>query len=124
VPTLTLREGDKRSRQSQGAPKYSPDLNPIEQVFAKLKHSCEKPTFEQPTASVAQSATSSGIHARRMRQLIPELRLSLALIVLVDAISFYLPRHEPGALRNPVLLRFFALSYLNAAIGAPSLEPK
>ena len=33
-------------------PKYSPDLNPIEQVFAKLKHLGRKPTLHQQPVEV------------------------------------------------------------------------
>ncbi len=40
-------------------PKYSPDLNPIEQVFAKLKHCCEKPQPAPSTHSAPQSGSSS-----------------------------------------------------------------
>ena len=38
-------------------PKYSPDLNPIEQIFAKLKHLLRKAaerTFETLRAAIAQ----------------------------------------------------------------------
>ena len=40
-------------------PKYSPDLNPIEQVFAKLKHCCAKPPREPSKPSAPRSANSS-----------------------------------------------------------------
>jgi len=43
-------------------PPYSPDLNPIEQVFAKLKTCCAKPTSEpsrQPGDASALSSTAS-----------------------------------------------------------------
>jgi len=40
-------------------PKYSPDLNPIEQVFAKLKHLLRKLPPEPSTRSAPQSATHS-----------------------------------------------------------------
>jgi transposase len=40
-------------------PKYSPDLNPIEQVFAKLKHLLRRPPRERWRPSVQQSAESS-----------------------------------------------------------------
>ena len=36
-------------------PKYSPDLNPIEQVFSKLKHGCEKPQSALGRASTMPS---------------------------------------------------------------------
>ena len=38
-------------------PKYSPDLNPIEQVFAKLKHCSERPaarTVDAVCAAIGQ----------------------------------------------------------------------
>ena len=40
-------------------PKYSPDLNPIEQVFAKLKHLSERPPLEPSTPSAPPSAKPS-----------------------------------------------------------------
>jgi DDE superfamily endonuclease len=40
-------------------PKYSPDLNPIEQVFAKLSICCARPPRAQSKPSVPQSARSS-----------------------------------------------------------------
>ena len=40
-------------------PKYSPDLNPIEQVFAKLKHCCARPPREPSTPSAPPSASFS-----------------------------------------------------------------
>ena len=40
-------------------PKYSPDLNPIEQVFAKLKHCSAKPPPEPSMRSAPQSARRS-----------------------------------------------------------------
>jgi transposase len=41
-------------------PKYSPDLNPIEQVFAKLKHLLRKAAAREPsTRSAPQSAAHS-----------------------------------------------------------------
>jgi len=39
-------------------PKYSSDLNPIEQMFAKLKHLLEKPTREPLMPSAPQSEKS------------------------------------------------------------------
>ena len=52
----------RRAIRSAGAklfflPKYSPDLNPIEQVFAKLKHLLRKAaarTFEALIAAIGQ----------------------------------------------------------------------
>ena len=40
-------------------PKYSPDLNPIEQVFAKLKHLLRKAPRAPSKPSAPQSASSS-----------------------------------------------------------------
>ena len=39
-------------------PKYSPDLNPIEQVFAKSKPCCERPAPEHTTLSPTQAQRS------------------------------------------------------------------
>jgi transposase len=52
----------RRAIRSTGAklfflPKYSPDLNPIEQVFAKLKHLLRKAaarSFDAVTAAIAR----------------------------------------------------------------------
>ena len=40
-------------------PKYSPDLNPIEQVFASSNTCCEKPPHEPSKPSAPRSAKSS-----------------------------------------------------------------
>ena len=40
-------------------PRYSPDLNPIEQVFSKLKTLCAKPIRAQSRTPGAASAISS-----------------------------------------------------------------
>jgi hypothetical protein len=40
-------------------PKYSPDLNPIEEVFAKFKTCCERPGREPTKPSPAPAAKSS-----------------------------------------------------------------
>lgn len=91
----TLREGDivimdnlgshkgKAVRElirSAGAklfflPKYSPDLNPIEQVFAKLKHLLRKAAARTVEAVWLPSPKSSPPIRRRMHQLFQELRL-------------------------------------------------
>ena len=58
-------------------PKYSPDLNPIEQVFAKLKHLLRRAaarTVDAVCAAISRSPPC--VHARRVRQLSPKLRLS------------------------------------------------
>ena len=58
-------------------PKYSPDLNPIEQVFAKLKHLLRKLAARTADAVCAAiRETLQALHARRMRQLSHKLRLS------------------------------------------------
>ena len=60
-------------------PKYSPDLNPIEQVFAKLKASLRKAaaaTFDAVSDAIAKPSTSS---ASRMRKLSHERRLCVRL---------------------------------------------
>jgi transposase len=38
----SIREGPRPHASPRRLPKYSPDLNPIEQVFAKLKHLLRK----------------------------------------------------------------------------------
>ena len=58
-------------------PKYSPDLNPIEQVFAKLKHLLRKAaarTVDAVCAAIGEAPRR--LHTRRMRQLSQKLRLS------------------------------------------------
>jgi len=40
-------------------PPYSPDFNPIEKLFSKLKAFCEKPLSEPSTAFGASSANAS-----------------------------------------------------------------
>ena len=58
-------------------PKYSPDLNPIEQVFAKLKHLLRKAaarTVDAVCAAIGEAPRR--LHTRRMRQLPQKLRLS------------------------------------------------
>ena len=57
-------------------PKYSPDLNPIEQVFAKLKHLLRKAaarTVETVCAAIGELARR--LHQERMRQLFQKLRI-------------------------------------------------
>jgi transposase len=56
-------------------PKYSPDLNPIEQLFAKLKHFLRRPPPVPTRPSVRQSAISSAASQPWMRHLLRELRL-------------------------------------------------
>jgi len=52
-------------------PKYSPDLNPIEQVFAKLKHFLRNHRDCLPRHRRGPSA----LHPRRMRKLFGKLRI-------------------------------------------------
>src|SRR3979490_31691 len=54
-------------------PKYSPDLNPIEQVFAKLKHLLRKAAAR--SAETICVTIGEILRAFRMRQLFPKLRL-------------------------------------------------
>jgi transposase len=91
APSADLRPGDivimdnlgshkgKAVRQlirSTGAklffpPKYSPELNPIEQVFSKLKHLLRKALARTAEAiCLALRRHPSGLHPRRMRQLL------------------------------------------------------
>ena len=56
-------------------PKYSPDLNPIEQVFAKLKHLLRKAQARSYDAVLATIGALSKAIPKRMRQLSRELRL-------------------------------------------------
>jgi transposase len=57
-------------------PKYSPDLNPSEQVFAKLKHLVRKARRSNRRHRMRRNRRSpSSLHTRRMRQLSQKLRL-------------------------------------------------
>ena len=56
-------------------PKYSPDLNPIEMAFSKLKRIYEKQPSELFRVSRAGSAPSWPHSAARMRQLLQTCRL-------------------------------------------------
>ena len=68
-------EAVRQAIRSAGAklfflPKYSPDLNPIEQVFAKFKHLLRKAaarTLETVLAAIGEAARR--LHHRRVRQL-------------------------------------------------------
>ena len=55
-------------------PKYSPDLNPIEQVFAKLKHLLRKAAHRRNDLR-SDRRNPRTFYVRRMRQLFPKLRL-------------------------------------------------
>ena len=57
-------------------PKYSPDLNPIEQVFAKLKHLLRKAAARTVEAHLRRNRPNPRrLHARGMRQLLQKLRI-------------------------------------------------
>ena len=57
-------------------PKYSPDLNPIEQVFAKLKHLLRKAAARTVEAVVAAiGELPQNLHRPGMRQLLRQRRL-------------------------------------------------
>ena len=59
-------------------PKYSPDLNPIEQVFAKLKHLLRKRAAR--TVDAVCAAVAHSLHATRVRQLPRKCRIRTDLI--------------------------------------------
>jgi transposase len=62
-------------------PKYSPDLNPIEQVFAKLKTLLRKAMARTGNAiCTAIADILKTIHAARMRQLSQEFRIRIDLL--------------------------------------------
>ena len=50
-------------------PKYSPDLNPIEQVFSKLKHGLRKAAARSYDAVLAAIGELLGSYPKGMRQL-------------------------------------------------------
>jgi len=57
-------------------PKYSPDLNPIEQMFAKLKHLLRKANARTVDAiCTAIGRNPSSVHTTGMRQLLQEFRI-------------------------------------------------
>ncbi len=60
-------------------PKYSPDLNPIEQVSPRSKASSEKPRLEPSTPSPTLSPSPHHHPARRMRKLSHWRRLCVSL---------------------------------------------
>ena len=61
-------------------PPYSPDLNPIEQMFAKLKTLLRKARSPLSRGnSGGASANCSPVHARRMRQILHPCRLCVNL---------------------------------------------
>src|SRR5580700_1409099 len=75
----------RRAIRSAGAklfflPKYSPDLNPIEQVFAKLKHllrNAAARTIETVVAAIRRAARH--LHTPGMRQLPRKRRIQVNL---------------------------------------------
>lgn len=56
-------------------PPYSPDLNPIEQVFAKLKHLLRKAAERSVEATWQRIGSARCLPAPRMRQLPQKLRI-------------------------------------------------
>ena len=56
-------------------PKYSPDLNPIEQVFAKLKHLLRKAAARTRRSRLRSNRRASRLLHPRMRQLLQKFRL-------------------------------------------------
>ena len=73
---LTQGKAVRQAIRAAGAsllflPKYSPDLNPIEQFFAKLKRSSERPRHEPSTPFPTPSQTPSPPSPKRMRKLSP-----------------------------------------------------
>jgi transposase len=73
VRTLIRSAGDKLFF----LPKYSPDLNPIEQVFAKLKHLLRKAAARTVEAICTAVGKILGSFATGMRQLFQKFRLCL-----------------------------------------------
>ena len=61
-------------------PPYSPDFNPIEQLFAKLKAALRKAAERSVESLWKQNCNSAPyLSARRMRQLLPKFRIRFAL---------------------------------------------
>src|SRR6476646_4971862 len=56
-------------------PKYSPDLNPIEQVFAKLKHLLRKCAANNRSCLHSNRGAPWSLHSRGMRQLLQKRRI-------------------------------------------------
>jgi len=56
-------------------PKYSPDLNPIEQVFAKLKHLLRKAAAKLRCRHGRDRTAPRELHAHGMPQLLHQLRI-------------------------------------------------
>jgi transposase len=56
-------------------PKYSPDLNPIEQVFATLKHLLRKAAARTLETVVAATGELLGAYTQRARQLLRQRRI-------------------------------------------------
>jgi transposase len=54
-----VRQLIRAAGPSSSSCRDTPDLNPIEQVFAKLKHLCARPPRARPKPSASQSAKSS-----------------------------------------------------------------
>ena len=56
-------------------PPYSPDFNPIENAFAKLKAICERPPNEPSTASGTHRTHHRHLHASRIPKLLRRRRI-------------------------------------------------
>jgi transposase len=74
------RQAIRHASRAAGAklfflPPYSPDLNPIEQVFAKLKTLLRKAGERTIEATWRRVGTPRRVRPRRMRQLSQQLRL-------------------------------------------------
>ena len=75
---------EARSASLWFLPPYSPDLNPIEQVFAKLKQllRAEAPPHSRG-AVVRRRTTARPLYARRMRQLPRPRRISQLRVIML-----------------------------------------
>jgi transposase len=56
-------------------PPYSPDLNPIEQFFAKLEHLLRKTRPREVEATWRKAGQPRPVQATRLRQLSPQCRI-------------------------------------------------
>ena len=82
-------EGVRAAIENAGArllylPAYSPDLNPIEQWFAKLKALLRKAAARTFDALIHAIATRTrNLHPRRMRKLSRKLRISTPIMKML-----------------------------------------
>ena len=60
-------------------PAYSPDLNPIEQAFAKMKTFCARPSPEPSMTPGEPSGPARLLHPNRMRKLLHQCRIRFSL---------------------------------------------